>query len=251
MRVDLNCDLGECSGGDVTSGITDIMESITSANIACGVHAGDVRTMRAVVKLAKQFRVAIGAHPGLDDPFGFGRREVFIEPLEIVELVKVQLETLDRVATSEGCALRHVKPHGALYNMASRDQKYAEPIVRAVVDTNPRLILFGLSGSELIKAGKAAGLSVASEVFADRVYEATGLLTPRSVEGSVIENSQQVVDRAITMIRDGEVKARGGERVKLDVDTICIHGDTLGAANLVTCVRAGLESAGIQVEPMR
>ena len=251
MRVDLNCDLGECSGGDVTSGITDIMESITSANIACGVHAGDVRTMRAVVKLAKQFRVAIGAHPGLDDPFGFGRREVFIEPLEIVELVKVQLGTLDRVATSEGCALRHVKPHGALYNMASRDQKYAEPIVRAVVATNPRQILFGLSGSELIKAGKAAGLSVASDVFADRAYEATGLLTPRSAEGSVMENSPQVVDRAITMVRDGEVKARGGERVELDVDTICIHSDTLGAANLVKSVRAGLESAGIQVERMR
>jgi len=119
-----------------------------------------------------------------------------------------------------------------------------------VADTNSALILFGLSGSELIKAGKAAGLSVASEVFADRTYEASGLLTPRSVDGSVIEDSQQVVDRAVTMIRDGEVKAREGERVVLDVDTICLHGDTPAAANLVTCVRAGLESAGIQVRPV-
>ena len=250
MRVDLNCDLGECLDGDAMSGITEVMENITSANIACGVHAGNMRTMRITVKLAKQFHVAIGAHPSLDDPSGFGRREIFIESFEIIELVKAQLEALNSVAASEGCTLRHVKPHGALYNMASRDRKYADPIAEAVADTNSALILFGLSGSELIKAGKAAGLSVASEVFADRTYEASGLLTPRSVDGSVIEDSQQVVDRAVTMIRDGEVKAREGERVVLDVDTICLHGDTPAAANLVTCVRAGLESAGIQVRPV-
>ena len=250
VRVDLNCDLGESFGAYTLGDDRGVMGCITSANIACGAHAGDPSVMRSTVRLTLSAGVAAGAHPGFSDRAGFGRREIAMPAGEVEDLVLVQIGALAAVARAEGGRLRHVKAHGALYNMAARNRELADAIARATASVDPGLIFFGLSGSALIDAGRAAGLRVASEVFADRAYTAAGSLAPRAEPGSVIDDPDRVLDRALEMVRGGTVTAVTGERLALDADTICVHGDTPGAAALAGRLRAGLEAAGVDVRPV-
>lgn len=247
MRIDLNSDLGESFGPWPMGDDSALMASISSANVACGFHAGDPGAMRATVALAKASGVAIGAHPGFPDLVGFGRREIKATPQEVEDLVVYQVAALAGIAATQGVRLQHVKAHGALYNMACRDRALAEAIARAVAAFDRSLILFGLPKSELISAGRDAGLAVAAEVFADRAYEPDGSLASRQKPGSVIHDQAAVVARAIQMVRDRRVVATDGSEIALEADTICLHGDTPGAAELARAVRSGLESAGVTV----
>ena len=243
--------MGESFGRWELGADAAVMPHITSANIACGAHAGDPAVMRATFALAVQHGVACGAHPGFADLAGFGRREIPVTPIEAGDLVLWQIGALAAVAKSEGVGLRHVKAHGALYNMAVRDRRLADALAAAVASFDKSLIFFGLAGSGMLDAGRAAGLDVAAEGFADRSYEHDGTLTPRSVPGAVIKDVGEVVDRAVLMARDGRVRTRTGTEIPLRIDTICVHGDTPGAAILAAALRQGLERAGIQVSPMR
>jgi UPF0271 protein len=248
MRVDLNADLGEAAP---SSGLdAAIMPALTSANIACGFHAGDPGVMRATVALARRHGVAVGAHPSFADREGFGRREMSTAPNEVENLVAYQVGALAAIAALEGVRVRHVKPHGALYNMAGRDRALAAAVARGVRAVDPSLVLFGPSGSALIELGRNAGLATASEVFADRAYRADGELEPRTIEGAVIHDPQVVVARAVSMVKEGAVVAVDGTRVPLTVETICVHGDTPGAAALAHEIRRALEGAGILVAPV-
>jgi len=247
QRIDLNCDLGESFGAYTIGNDISVMENITSANIACGAHAGDPSIMRTTVRLAQRSTVAVGAHPGFPDLVGFGRREIKTEPREVEDFVLAQVGALDGVARAEGTRLHHVKPHGALYSMAARNRALADAIARAVVSLDPSLILYGLSGSCLLDAGRAVGLAVASEVFADRAYGADGVLIPRGQPGAVVSGTTQVVDRALQMVLEGTVTTVSGERIALVADTICVHGDTLGVVDLVGHLRLGFKDAGVTV----
>jgi len=247
MRVDLNCDMGESFGPWELGADATIMPHISSANIACGAHAGDPKAMRATLRLARQHGVACGAHPGFADRAGFGRREIPTTPAEAGDLLLCQLGALHAIAMSEGVRLAHVKAHGALYNMAARDRALADAIASAVAAFDRSLTFFGLAGSVMLDAGRRAGLTVAAEGFADRAYEPDGALTPRSVAGSVIDDVHVVVARAVTMVREKRVRARNGADIRLDVDTLCVHGDTPGAERLAAALRAGLEHAGVRV----
>lgn len=247
MRIDLNSDLGESFGPWPMGQDAALMDSISSANVACGFHAGDPGTMRATLQLAREKGVAVGAHPGFPDLVGFGRREMKASPAEVEDFVLYQVSALAGMAGAHGIRLQHVKAHGALYNMACKDRALAEAIAKAVAAIDRSLILFGLPNSELLRAGKAAGLQVAAEVFADRAYEPDGSLTARSKPGSVIHDTPAVVERAIKMVRDKSVVAVDGSTIALQADTICLHGDTPGAAEHARAVRKGLESAGIEI----
>jgi UPF0271 protein len=251
MRIDLNSDLGESFGPWPMGQDAALMDSISSANVACGFHAGDPGAMRGTIALAREKGVAIGAHPGFQDLVGFGRREVKATPQEVEDLVLYQVAALAGMASAQGVKLQHVKAHGALYNMACRDRALADAIARAVAAFDRSLILFGLPNSELLRAGEAAGLGVAAEVFADRAYDPDGSLTSRAKPGSVIHDTAKVVERAIKMARDRQVIAVDGSTIALQADTMCLHGDTPGAAALAGEIRRGLESAGIQITALR
>jgi 5-oxoprolinase (ATP-hydrolysing) subunit A len=250
MRIDLNSDLGESFGPWPMGQDAALMDSISSANVACGFHAGDPGAMRATIALAREKGVAIGAHPGFQDLVGFGRREMKASPAEVEDLVLYQVAALAGMAAAQGCRLQHVKAHGALYNMACRDRALADAIAKAVASLDRTLVLFGLPNSELLRAGEAAGLKTAAEVFADRAYDPDGSLTSRSKAGSVIHDTPQVVQRAIRMVKDRQVVARDGSTIQLQAETICLHGDTPGAAEHARAVRQGLEAAGIQVRAL-
>jgi 5-oxoprolinase (ATP-hydrolysing) subunit A len=247
QRVDLNCDMGESFGAWRMGDDEAMMRTITSANVACGAHAGDPEVMRRTVRLAREQGVSVGAHPSFPDLAGFGRREMNLSPPEVEGLVAYQLGALWAIARAEGVTLRHVKPHGALYNMAARDGTIADAIARAVHAFDPSLVLFGLAGSLMLPAGEAAGLQVASEVFADRAYERDGSLASRGKPGSVIHDPDQVAARAVQMVREARVVALSGESIAVKADTICVHGDTPGAPELARRIRAALEEAGIDV----
>ena len=249
-RIDLNADLGESFGPWPMGTDEALMASISSANIACGFHAGDPSVMRRTVALAKANGVAVGAHPGFPDLVGFGRREMSASPDEVTDMVLYQVAALAGVAASQGVRLQHVKAHGALYNMAARKRDLAEAIARGTAAFDRSLILFGLPGSELLRAGERAGLRVAAEVFADRAYEPDGTLVSRARPGSVIHDRNEVVARAVRMVRERAVTAIDGTLVRLQADTICLHGDTPGAADLARQVRRGLEAEGITVAPL-
>jgi UPF0271 protein len=251
MRIDLNSDLGESFGPWPMGQDAALMDSISSANIACGFHAGDPGVMRQTIALAKDKGVAIGAHPGFPDLVGFGRREMKATPAEVEDLVLYQVAAVGGMAAAQGLSLQHVKAHGALYNMACRDRALAAAIARAVAALDRSLILFGLPNSELLRAGQAAGLPVAAEVFADRAYEPDGSLTSRNKPGSVIHDAAAVVARAVRMVKDNQVMAVDGTLVALTADTICLHGDTPGAADLARVIRRGLESAGIRIAALK
>ena len=246
----MNADVGEWEG-DPPPSEAELMRVITSANIACGGHAGNATVMRLTVELAAAHGVAVGAHPGFDDPQHFGRRELQVSTDEVGRLISSQLETLARVAANRAVPLRHVKPHGALYNMAARNRLLAEAVAAAVAAFDAGLVLYGLAGSELIAAGKAAGLRTASETFADRGYLADGSLAPRPTPGAVIEDAELVANRAVMMIRDGSIVAVDGSRVHVTADTLCVHGDTPGAATLARRVREALEANGVRVSAIR
>lgn len=245
--VDLNADVGESTGSQPYGDDEGVMPHITSANIACGFHAGDPGVMRATVALARAHGVAVGAHPGLHDLDGFGRRELSVSPAEVEDLVAYQVGALAGIAAAQGVSLAHVKPHGALYNMAARQRELADAIVRAMRAVDPSLVLFGLANSELVRAAGDAGVAVASEAFADRGYLANGELAPREAPGGVISDVGAVLARAAGMVLDQLVVAVDGARVPLTVDTLCVHGDTPGAAELARRLRATLQAAGIVV----
>lgn len=242
MRVDLNADVGEGIGDDAA-----LMPYLSSANVACGYHAGNAAVMRNAIGFAVRHQVAVGAHPGFEDRKGFGRRELQMTPAEVESLVTRQIEALAAAAAEKGVRLAHVKPHGALYNMAARDAALASAIARSIASVDRSLVLFGLAGSKLIDEGRKAGLRIASEVFADRGYRADGSLVPRTEPGALLEDSSEVVRRALAMIRDRAVTAVDGTAVPLEVDTICIHGDTPGAVEFARQLRQALDAAGIGV----
>ena len=245
--MDLNGDVGEATSGDPRGQDGALMPHLTSASVACGFHAGDPAVMRATVALARDHGVAVGAHPGFPDPEGFGRRELRFSPHDVEEFVAYQVGALAAIAAAEGVRLQHVKPHGALFNMAVRDAALADAIARAAALIDRALILFGLPGSEIVAAGKRAGLRTAREGFADRAYQPDGTLVPRHLEGSVIRDADAVVPRVIRMVREQVVEALDGSVVPLAVETICVHGDTPGAADLAARIRAALIASGIKV----
>jgi 5-oxoprolinase (ATP-hydrolysing) subunit A len=246
-RIDLNSDLGESFGRWTLGNDAEVMKSITSANIACGYHAGDPGVIRRTLRMAREAGVAAGAHPGLPDLAGFGRRTMAVTAAEVEDMVLYQVGAIAALAAAEGVRLRHVKPHGALYNMAVKDGSLAAAIARAIAALDPRLLMFALPGTELERAAEAAGLRVAREGFADRAYEADGFLTPRTRPGAVIHSAEEVIGRAVRMARDGVVRATNGSDIAMRVDTICTHGDTPGSHDLTRQLRAGLEADGIAV----
>lgn len=244
-KVDLNCDIGEGYGIYKLGQDEELLNYISSANIACGFHAGDPGTMRRTVRMALEKDVAIGAHPGFQDLPGFGRRNLQLTALEIYELVVYQIGALSAFVSAEGGMLQHVKAHGALYNMAAKDALYAEAIAEAVYDVNPALILFGLAGSELITAGQDIGLRTASEVFADRNYQNDGSLTPRLEPDALITDADEAIARAVRMVRDKKVLSSEGTELLLKADTICIHGDGENALVFAEKISKALQESGI------
>ena len=247
--IDLNSDLGESFGRWTLGSDAELMKAITSANVACGYHAGDPGVMRQTVKLAREAGVAVGAHPGLPDLAGFGRRNMAVTADEVEDMVLYQVGALAAIAAAEGVRLQHVKPHGALYNMAAKDRALADAIARAIRSLDVALVLFALPGTALEKAGLAAGLRVAREGFADRAYDVDGSLTPRTRPGAVIHTPEEVIGRAVRMARDGVVRATNGSDIPMRVDTICTHGDTPASHELTRQLRAALEADGIVVAP--
>ena len=238
MKIDLNCDMGENIGNDEA-----IMPYITSANIACGFHAGDEMSMRTTVRLAKRYGVAIGAHPSWRDREGFGRREMSVQLDEVESLILEQLTALDRIAKSEGVKLRHIKPHGALYNQAAKDKVLATAIAKAAKNFGGELNLVGLAGSKLIEAGISVGLSVANEGFPDRNYNPDGTLVSRKQPNAIVESPPDIALHAIELAQNGIDFA--SQRVH--VETLCLHGDHPYAAENAKLVRDILEKNGIQV----
>lgn len=247
MRVDLNADVGESFGAYAIGHDAGLMRAITSANVAAGFHAGDPSVLRDTIRLAKASGVAVGAHPGLPDIAGFGRREMRLSAEEVEDLVLYQVAAVAGVASAEGVRLQHVKPHGALYTMAARDTSIASAVVRAVAAFDSTLIVFGPPGSELVNVARTLGLRAVPEAFADRAYEANGSLSPRNRVGAVLTDPRDVVARAIRMVRERAVVTVGGTVLPIEAETICVHGDTPGADRLAADLRAGLEAVGVMV----
>ena len=225
-----------------------IMPFISSANIACGFHGGDPQVIAATIDLAKRYQVAIGAHPSFPDLENFGRKEMALDPEGIRNLIIYQVSALKGLAASMNARLTHVKPHGALYNMAARRQDYAEAIANAVMTIDPNLVLFGLAGSKMLSTAAEIGLTTCAEVFADRSYQDDGLLTPRTQPGAMIKDVQQSVQQVVGMVKEGRVRSMNGRWIELKADTICIHGDTPGAADYAKAIRLGLENEGIIIK---
>lgn len=246
VRIDLNCDLGESYGQFRLGEDEEMMALISSANVACGFHAGDPTVMAKTVALAKQYDVALGAHPGFPDLQGFGRREMTLSGNEITNCMLFQLGALSAFARFAGVPMVHVKPHGALYNRAARDPIAAEAIAQAVKQFDPTMILVGLAGSELVRVGQEFGLTTASEGFPDRCYLPDGTLMPRSQRGAVITDPDAVAANALELASEG-IKVDGG---MIRIDTLCLHGDNLAAVANAKAVRAALKKAGFTVAPL-
>ena len=241
VRIDLNADVGE--GLDAADAA--IIPLLTSANIACGGHAGDERTMRATVALALEHGVAVGAHPGYPDREGFGRREIDIRAEALRDSVRTQLEALGAVVADAGARVVHVKPHGLLYNKAAVDPALARLLAEVVVAWDPGVVLVGLAGSRSLAAGREVGLAVAAEGFADRAYEPDGSLRPRSRPGALHEDPLVVAAQAVSIARDGRAPLDGGGWVAVSAETLCLHGDEPGAVESARAVRAALTEAGV------
>lgn len=248
FKVDLNCDLGESFGRYKLGEQQEILKYVTSANVACGFHAGDPTVMRETVKLAIENQVKIGAHPGLPDLNGFGRREMKITPQEAYDMVVYQIGALQGFLSIFNEKMQHVKPHGALYNMAAKDAKLAEAIAQAVYDVSPSLVLFGLAGSELTKAGEKLGLPTAHEVFADRTYQSDGTLTSRSQADALIKDKEQSVSQVVKMVTEGKVISQQKTEVTLKADTVCLHGDGEHALEFAKYLRSTLEKNSVSVK---
>ena len=250
MSIDLNADVGESFGPWPMGEDEALIPLVTSVNIACGFHAGDPLTIERTVELAVRSGCAIGAHPGYPDLAGFGRRDMAMSPPELEAALVYQIGAVDAFARAAGNALRHVKAHGALYNLAGRDSNTAEAIVRAVRRVSPRLIVFALPGSTMIEAGRAAGLHVAVEAFADRAYEPDGALRSRRHDDAVLDDPSAVAAQAVDLALGRGVAAIDGTRLDLRPDTLCIHGDRPGAADRARAVRDALAAAGVSVGPV-
>lgn len=248
-EIDFNSDLGEgfsiYSAGDDAA----VLDQISSANIACGFHAGDAQTMSHTVRQAVEKGVSLGAHPGFPDLQGFGRRAMTLTPDEVYNITIYQVGAMQGFARAAGSRLAHVKAHGALYNMAAKNAPMAQALAQTVRDIDPKLVFFGLAGSELVKAGREAGLQTAEEVFADRSYQADGSLTPRGTPGAMISDVDTAVKQVLRMVRDGVVRSQQGSDVPVKADTLCIHGDRPGAADFARGIRAALTAEGIRICP--
>jgi 5-oxoprolinase (ATP-hydrolysing) subunit A len=242
LSVDINADLGEGAGHD-----EKLFELISSANVATGFHAGDSDTMHAAVSAAKQHAVAVGAHPSFWDRENFGRKELKVNTGEVFDAVKYQLGIFQAIASAAGVRPNHVKPHGALYNMAVRDQKLADAIARAIESVDPKLILFAPDKSELTRAGEAHGLQIVREVFADRNYLNDGWLVPRSRPDALLRDPKEAAGRVLRMLREGRVQSVEGRDVDVRGETICVHGDTPGAVEFARELRTRLESEGVRI----
>ena len=241
--IDLNCDMGEGLTNDAL-----LMPYISSANIACGYHAGDTDIMKRTVELALFQKVAIGAHPGFNDKPNFGRTEMKLSAAEVYDLLTDQIYLLQRTAVNAGTVIQHVKPHGALYNMSARDAVLAKTIAKAMYDLDPKLILFGLSGSYSITEAQAIGLQTASEVFADRTYQDNGSLTPRSEPNALISSDKKCIQQVLQMIEQKSVTSVSGKAIPIKAETICIHGDGLHAVNFATYIYQTLQQKNIGIK---
>jgi UPF0271 protein len=247
--IDLNADLGEGSGQSRLSQDEALLDLVSSANIACGFHAGDATTMRDTVRAAKARGVTIGAHPSYPDIPGFGRRELGLAPREIRLHVAYQLRALRDVCGGENARLAYVKPHGALYNRAARDSRAADAIVNAISEVEPSLVLLGLAGSEMTRAAARNGISFASEAFADRTYRPDGSLVPRNEPGAVIHDVNAAVDRAIALVKSSTIVADDGSALSVIAQSVCVHGDNPDAGPLLRELRGRLEESGVTIAP--
>jgi len=251
VKIDLNCDLGE-SFGAYTIGMDDkVIPLISSCNIACGYHASDPLVMKKTVEMAAKAGIGIGAHPGFPDLMGFGRRNMNVSPAEASAYVTYQLGALHAFARSAGVKLQHVKPHGALYNMAGKNYDLALAIAKAVQSFDPSLILMGLAGSQSVKAAQDIGLPVANEVFADRAYMPDGSLMPRTMEGAVISDEKLAISRVVRMVKEHKVTACDGTDIEIIPDSVCVHGDNVKALAFVTEIRKALEAEGVTIAPLK
>jgi len=242
VSVDLNADLGEGAGHDA-----ELFELISSANIATGFHAGDADTMHAAVSTAKACRVAVGAHPSLFDRENFGRKALKVTADEVFDAVVYQLGIFQAIAEAAGVRPNHIKPHGALYNMAARDEKIAEAVARATKSVDAKLILFAPDDSALARAGESRGLQIVHEVFADRNYLANGSLVPRSRADALLHDPAEAAKRVLRMLREGKVQSVEGDDVDVRAETICVHGDTPGAVEFARELRSQLECHGVRI----
>lgn len=247
IKVDLNCDLGESFGIYKCGMDEEVIPLISSANIACGFHASDPLVMSDTVAMAKKSGVSIGAHTGFPDLQGFGRRNMLLSPKEVKAIVQYQIGALNAFCEAQGAELVHVKPHGALYNMAGKDKSIAMAICEGIYEINPRLILLGLSGSEMLNAAKETGIRAAKEVFADRAYEEDGSLVARGKKGAMITDENEAIERIISMVRDNKVKSVSGKEIEVDADSICLHGDGEKAVLFAKKIRDRLTQENIKI----
>jgi UPF0271 protein len=250
MQIDLNADCGESYGAWTLGDDAALLQYVTSANVACGGHAGDPDVMRRTVRLARERGVAVGAHPGYPDLAGFGRRTLPMTPEQITNSVLAQIGALAAIARVEGVQLTHVKPHGALYNDAASHFALAQAISQAIAVFDQKLILVGLAESELIRAGEAAGLRVAHEAFADRRYEADGTLRSRSLPGAVLDDPNDAAAQALSIVTQGHAQTIDGAQVSIKADTLCVHGDLPGAVARAVAVRHALDAVGAAVRSL-
>ncbi len=250
MAIDLNCDAGEAFGPWQMGEDATLIPLMTSVNIACGAHAGDPLVMRRTLELAARHGVAAGAHPGYPDLQGFGRRALPMPPDEVEVWVLAQIGALSAIARSLGITLRHVKPHGALYNTAADDAALARAIARAVAACDPALVLVARAGSAMVAIGRAAGLRVAEEAFVDRGYDAQGRLLPRGSAGSMLTAPADAAARAVALAEGQPIRAHDGTALTLHADTLCFHSDTAGATGIAQVVRAALVDAGVALQPL-
>lgn len=249
LTIDLNADLGEGFGASRTSDDEILLDVVSSANVACGFHAGDAVTMRRTVRAARERGVTVGAHPSYPDIPGFGRRELGLPAEEIERHVAYQLESIAAVCGSEGVRLAYVKPHGALYNRAVWDPKVAEAIVASVAAFDPTLTLLGLPSSEASRAAEGAGIRFANEAFVDRAYAPNGTLVPRSQPDAVIHDVSAAVRRAMTLVAEGALAAVDGSTLRIEAQSLCVHGDNPDAAPMIRRLRETLESSGVRIAP--
>lgn len=247
LRVDLNCDLGESFGNYKLGLDEEVIKFISSANVACGFHASDPLVMAKTVKIAKDAGVAVGAHPGFPDLVGFGRRNMNVLPAELKAMVQYQIGALKAFCDSNKVKMQHVKPHGAMYNMAAKDEKLAIAIAEGIAEVDDSLILLGLSGSEMLRAAEKMGLKSKKEVFADRAYEEDGTLVARTKNGSMITDENLAIERVLQMIKKGSVQAVTGKEIPIEADSICVHGDSPKALDFVKKIRAALLSEEIEL----
>ncbi|MDR0653768.1 MAG: LamB/YcsF family protein [Synergistaceae bacterium] len=250
LKIDMNSDLGEGFGAWSVGSDKDVLRSVSSANIACGYHAGDPSIMRKTVKMCADSGVAVGAHVSYPDLVGFGRRKMECTPQEVYDYCVYQIGALAAFCKTQGVRIQHVKPHGALYNQAAKDRALADAVASAAADMTCDIILMGLAGSEFEPAAKAAGVKFAAEAFADRAYLKDGSLCPRSREGAVIHDAKIAAARVVRMVTQGTVTACDGTTIRFRPDTICLHGDTKEAVEMASAVRAALEAAGVKIVPL-